>query len=120
VKLTTHLRLVPRRGSGWSCTSTPPSWRGTWLGGSTGATLPLLYHYKDSYWTNLWSSLCVQYMQLSEYRRDIPATPRTFNGNNFQSTAKNIKINWLFHSFITCAHFTFNHLSSFCYISSYF
>jgi len=35
VKLTTHLRLVPRSKNGWSCTSLlphTPSWRGAQLG----------------------------------------------------------------------------------------
>jgi hypothetical protein len=39
VKLTTHLRLVPRSKKGWSSTSTPPiRLHGVVLRGSTGTT----------------------------------------------------------------------------------
>jgi hypothetical protein len=43
VKLTTHLRLVPRSKNGWSCTSTPTYAFMAWclVRGSTGTTLPL-------------------------------------------------------------------------------
>jgi hypothetical protein len=49
VKLTTHLRLVPRSKNGWSCTSTHPiRLHGVVLRGSTGTSLPYM-EYGDSH-----------------------------------------------------------------------
>jgi hypothetical protein len=47
VKLTTHLRLVPRSKNGWSCTFTPQYAFMAWCSvkGSTGTTLPLFTFY---------------------------------------------------------------------------
>jgi hypothetical protein len=52
VKLTTHLRLVPRSKDGWSCTSTPSiRLHGVVLRGSTGTGTYVCANWRTAEWT---------------------------------------------------------------------